>query len=381
MPTPSRARVALFWLVLVAIPLAAAVLALGVYGVVVTRPYLALDVRQTGDDDLAFDPELGFVRPPHASTRRTQTGVDYTIHTDRLGARVDAPGVETPNRVDLMTVGCSFSEGHGMANEQTYTSLVGRELGLTVANFAVGSYSGVQAALSLDRHADLHPRVVVYGLIEDHLRRNLDPCAPNFFPNCLQVPIVAGLEARAPVVTRVGPSGFDGLELTDALMKLRDDPSLVRRAWLGVRTAWHEYRDWRSRPVVAAQASMTDDNGIRGEAYAIRRMARSAQAMGATLVVLHVGRLDGLPADDPSRGWKPLPAALRAAIPPEVVFIDAVPAVAAFVREHPGERLTLTDRDDHPNARAHALFAQLIAATLRERGLAPPAATDPEPTP
>lgn len=369
MPVPSRARLVLFWLILVAIPLAAAAVALGVYGVVVTRPYLALDVRQTGDDDLAFDPELGFVRPPHASTRRTQPGIDYTIHTDRLGARVNAPGVETPAHVDLMTVGCSFSEGHGLANEQTYTELVGRELGLKVANFAVGSYSGVQAALSLERHADLRPKIIVYGLIEDHLRRNLDPCAPNFFPNCLQVPIVAGIEARTPHPTRVGPGGFDGLELTDQLMQLRDDPSLTRRAWLGLRTAWHEYRDWRSRPVVEAQASMTDDNAIRGEAYAVRRMAREAHRLGATLVVLHVGRLDGLPADDPSRGWRPLPPALRAALPPDVVFIDAVPAVAAFVKAHPDTKLVLTERDDHPNAQAHALFAHLLVDTLRARGL------------
>jgi hypothetical protein len=374
----SAPKLALFRLVLVAIPLSVAVAAAAWYGHVVTRPFMTLDVRQYGDNDLAFDRGIGFVRPPHATTRRTQPGIDYTIHTDRLGARVNAAGVETPARVTILTVGCSFSEGHGMANESTYTERLGRVFRVPVANFAVGSYSGVQSLLSLRRHASLAPKVVVYGLIEDHLRRDLDPCAPSFFPACLHVPTVGGFDRGEPAIVPVDATGLAGVELSDALMKLRDHPGMIDRTVLGLRAAWHDFHDWRDPAVVAAQAQMSDANQLRGEQFVLQQMARDADAMGATLVVLYMGRLDGLPADDPSRGWRPLPPALVASLPPRVVFIDSTPAVAHYYATHPGQSLTLTAADDHPNADAHALFAQLIAREVRKRGLLADALPAPE---
>jgi hypothetical protein len=378
MPLSAPAKLALFRLILVAIPLSVAAAAAAWYGHVVTRPFLTLDVRQSGDNDLAFDREIGFVRPPHATTRRTQTGVDYTIHTDRLGARVNAPGAETPERVALMTVGCSFSEGHGMENEATYTERLGRIFHVPVANFAVGSYSGVQSLLSLRRHAGLAPKVVVYGLIEDHLRRDLDPCAPSFFPVCLEVPIVRGFERGAPAIAQVQATSLAGVELSDELMKLRDHPTVLARTVLGLRAAWHDYRDWRNPAVASAQAQMTDANRLRAEQFVLQQMARDTRAIGATLVVLYMGRLDGLPADDPSRGWRPLPPGFAASLPAGVVFVDATRAVARHYAEHPDQPLTLTAADDHPNAAAHQLFAQLLARAIREHGLLADARATPE---
>ena len=368
-----KARLVAFHAVMWAIPLLVAAAALGVYGYVVAGRFADVPVRYEGDPDIVFDGGIGFVRAPEASTRRRQPGLDYTIHTDALGARVDAAGDRTPARVDILTVGCSFSEGHGLRNEQTYTSRLGRLLDARVANFAVGSYGGVQSALQLERHAGLAPKVIVYGLIEDHLRRNLDPCAPNFFPTCLRVPTVAGLDAGRPHFTPVPGSGLAGVDLTAELLALHDRPGVLARARAGLRATWHEYRDWRAPDVVAALAEAGDANRVPAELYVVRRMADVARRLGATLVVLHIGRLDGRPADDTSRGWRPLPPELVAALPPDVVFVDAVPAVAAFQRAHPDQPLVLSRTDEHPNARAHRLFAGLVAEAIRRRKLLPAA--------
>ena len=37
----------------------------------------------------------------------------------------------------------------------------------------------------LERNLDLRPRVVVYGVIQDHVKRNLSGCAPAYGPACL----------------------------------------------------------------------------------------------------------------------------------------------------------------------------------------------------
>jgi len=368
---PSPGKRLAFTAIMLAIPLAAVLAAIAAFGWQATAPYVDLDMRIVGDHDIAFDPVAGFVRPPHATTRRVHKRIDYTIHTDRLGARVDEPGVETPARVAILTVGCSFSEGHGMANADTYTSVLGRSLGVPVANFAVGSYSGVQAALALERHRDLRPRVVVYGLIEDHLRRNLDPCARSFFPNCLRVPTIVGLDGGEPSFTRVEAADLAGVQLTADLLELPRHPSLWNRSWLGLRTAWHEYRDWREASVREAQARINDANALAGELYVVRRMAAQARALDATLVVLHMGRLDGLPATDRTRGWRPLPDGFVEALPADVVFVDATGPVARHYARS-AKPLYLTRSDDHPNARAHGLFAKLLEREIVARGLLAP---------
>ena len=71
---------------------------------------------------------------------------------------------------------------------------------MPVANGAVSSYGTVSSHRALMRFKDLKPKVVIYGVIGDHLRRNLDPCAPSFHPPCLSVPHVVVDEEGALAV-------------------------------------------------------------------------------------------------------------------------------------------------------------------------------------
>jgi hypothetical protein len=74
-------------------------------------------VRYVGDNEIVFDPELGYRRPPNATTRRVEPDKEYNIYTDVRGARVNKPGEQTPDRVIILTVGDSFSEGYGLKND------------------------------------------------------------------------------------------------------------------------------------------------------------------------------------------------------------------------------------------------------------------------
>ncbi|MCG8588850.1 MAG: hypothetical protein MJE66_06125, partial [Proteobacteria bacterium] len=130
-------------LVLVSLLLA---LVLGVVGVVAivaaelaVRPYRGLTLRVEGDGwGTAADPEIGFAPAARSSIVRhhLDSGLRYNVHSDSRGLRVDGPGEETPERVDLLAIGGSFTWGHGVENAETYPQILGRTLGIKVANAA-----------------------------------------------------------------------------------------------------------------------------------------------------------------------------------------------------------------------------------------------------
>ena len=125
-------------------------------------------------DPLALpDPAIGLRPPPDAATLREhpRSGLAYHVFTDRRRARVNAPGEQTPERVELLTLGGSCAWGHGLENEATFTQRLGERLGAPAANLAFAGFGTVQALQLLEENADLGPRVVVYAFLEDHLRR------------------------------------------------------------------------------------------------------------------------------------------------------------------------------------------------------------------
>jgi hypothetical protein len=102
-------------------------------------------------------------------------------------------------------------------------------------------------------------------------------------------------------------------------------------------------------------------------------MAKAAESIDATLVVLYMGRLDGLPQDDLSLGWRPLPAGLREGLPAGVVFVDTTERVAAHYAKQPKRRLFVHQADGHPNGLAHALFARMLRQQILAHRLLPAA--------
>jgi hypothetical protein len=128
----SSMKFVIFYIITFLVPIVTLFIAISWYGLILADRY-RINVRYFGDNEIVFDPELGFRRPPNAATRRVAPGIDYNIYTDRRAARVNRPGAQTPDRVTILTVGDSFSEGYGFENQQTYTERLGAMLDVPVA--------------------------------------------------------------------------------------------------------------------------------------------------------------------------------------------------------------------------------------------------------
>jgi hypothetical protein len=311
------------------------------------------------------DAELGFVPLRNgesvieilASRRR------FTVYTDARRLRVEARGAQTPPAVDLLTLGCSFAWGHGVDGAETFTARLGHERGLRVANAAMAGYGTVQALGMLGREKELRPRVVLYAFIEDHLRRNLSPCAPSYAPFCRPVGWVrfdtAGRPALAPPPFELAnPAGAQAWQ-RDVAEHAGFAPShLLWRIWRDGRQVWN------------VLAPIQRDDPAAREAAArvlLAAMAEQTDAMGARLVVAAIPELTPGAA-------RPAPALLTRALPRQALLVDLYPAVAAY--ERAGNAPALTDPDDpHPSAAAHELFARALAEALDANGLLSEAST------
>jgi hypothetical protein len=125
-----------------------------------------------------FDPELGWSYiANHAGVQRFGSDsrpVDMIF--DEFGARVARAGDRHDRRrPSLLLVGCSFTMGHGLTHEESIAGQLERLPGfpLQVVNLAVQGYGTDQALLQLRRYMDhFNTRVVVYGFLCDHVRRN-----------------------------------------------------------------------------------------------------------------------------------------------------------------------------------------------------------------
>jgi len=338
----SVARRLLFWLLMLALPTGVIVLMLGLvsYWTVAKIP-----IRLSDDPIIAYDPEIGFVpRPNSRSTRADSPALTYHIYTDRRGARVSAPGEQTPDQADIVFIGDSFTWGHGVENLDTYASKVPKILGLTGANLALGSYGTTQALQMLRRNADLRPKLVVYPIITDHLRRNVSACAPSYYPFCADVSYVAVGPAGTFEIRPPRTNGVDRMYLQVQY----EQAGLAPMAWLT-----HGFDVAIARIAARAaeyQASrMSETSALH---YLLSELSSTAKDIGADLLVVFI----------PMAGLEEVPPAVAAAARElKFDFLD----VSEPMRKR-GRATELYLPDGHPNAAGHQFIAdQIITATQR----------------
>ena len=326
------------------------------------REYSSLDLVLEGDFPIEADDEIGFVPVRNGATvrRHPRSGLAYRLFTSDRRARVDAPGEKTPSPVDLMTIGCSFSWGHGVENHETYTAIVARRRGWRAANFAFASYGTVQAAQMLERNLDLRPRVIVYGVIQDHVKRNLSGCAPAYGPACLPCAWV----------------DFDGNGKPFLHPPDRDAYAFNRRFW---DTFFFRRGSWPRRlagtigaGVRRIQGGTAFDPGVPATRQAglellLGRMRDLARRVEAHLLIVYIPYLERGGTNPPPPA---LAAALRSVTGEGVTVLDLTPVVA---RHHadPARPPLRFERDAHPNPAAHALIAGEVEAALLRSGALP----------
>ena len=127
------------------------------------------------------DQQLGWYnRPRIKQTAVTVVGRPHTISSLENGARVTSNSPTSGRdgvRRDVIFIGCSFTHGFGLNDDETYAWKVqAARPAWNVHNFGVNGYGTCQAYMLLKRLFERdkwHKPVVIYGFIDDHEDRNV----------------------------------------------------------------------------------------------------------------------------------------------------------------------------------------------------------------
>ena len=310
-----------------------------------------IPLMSEGDGLLVFDPEIGARANPSSHAKRIYPAVAnrqpfaFDIYTDDRGARVDGPGQRSPERVDVLAIGDSFSWGYALANEDTWARHLSRELDTSVSNFAMAAYGTTQSLQILRRNGDLAPKLIVYGIIAHHFERNVTPCLPSYYPFCFNASYVSWNEAGEP---RIVPPQSNGVRrFQQHLAGDFTNPVTWLSHGIDVIRGRIEYGR-------AAYSTPSDEKKEEALAFLLREMERSAEEIGAKLLVVY------LPTN-----YYSAPKALHRIVG-DIRLLDLT---EAFQREKAKGADIYIVGDGHPNKAAHALISQEIAKYVRDNGL------------
>lgn len=332
-------------------------------GLVGLSSYVALqyradiDMHIKGDWPIEGDSLIGFVTAKQALTTRIHTKKDLTfnVFTDARGIRVNADSKQTPDKVNILTIGGSFSWGYGMENEETYTEILRHKLNVSVANLSFGSYGTVQSLQLLQRNSDLQPKIIVYGFINDHLRRNLSPCAPSLAPFCLPVAYIDFGANGTPYI--------HGPRMEYSSEAGRRSFEIITSGEFGVKNVL-----WGAKAIFSNLKNRfvfnyADSKELRQEGmlYLMSKMTLEAKRLGALLVVVYIPELERVYTSPP-------PSELIDALNPDILFIDMSRTVTRYYEDERNPSLRF-ERDSHPNHLAHELIADEILNALENRAV------------
>jgi hypothetical protein len=283
-----------------------------------------------------FDPDLGWSYIPDRSVtqRFGSYGRPVAMHFNDIGARVGEPGRRfDPALPTVVFVGDSYTFGHGVTYEESFVGQFEKNSGLPyqVVNLGVQGYGTDQALLILKRHSrDFNIKAVVYAFLLDHVRRNDNADRRLIFPGAKFL----GTKPRFALRR-------DG-KLEEVESPRRYEEMSQIRIWQLLQLAWAKYGPGPSMDLTRAL---------------VEEMKEEVESHGATFIMVLWTNRHAMP-----------PGQLSGELFPGIrlnVIDTGAGAPADWDSYHiPGEY--------HPDARAHARVAALLAEKFRELGLAPP---------
>lgn len=303
------------------------------------------------------DQELGYKLSPNVSL----VSLGRSEFTDARGARI-SPGEQNKKRVDIIVTGGSFAYGLGLSHRRTFSTQLEEKLGVSTYNIAVSGYGTLTAMLRLRNFLDLKPKVVIYALIDDHLSRNVIPCARSRGNLCRSAPYLAPGEKSGVVVLPPAKEWggwsfrhFEEIETAHAF------------GWRDVY--WAFLRDW-------LKVSGQDTAGINARIekklppqfyldafrYQLTEWSRLAQQNDFALVVLYIPDLQ-----NPQAARKEILAVLaEMQNKRQLYYVDASPLLGRYLQsQQRGQALCLSADDCHPNAEAQRIFTEALAPKIR----------------
>lgn len=163
-------------------------IALGLIAVVVSLLAGEMALRTLGfqlrrlevNNDQAFaeeDDVLGWVN--RSGTSYSAEPGHVAMHFEPDGRRSDAAGNKPASLPRVLVVGCSFTQGYGVADDETYSHFVNSALpSAELLNYGTGGYSTYQSLLRIKSYfqsAHAATPLVIYGFLENHIYRNSAP--------------------------------------------------------------------------------------------------------------------------------------------------------------------------------------------------------------
>lgn len=230
---------------------------------------------------------------------------------------------------EVVFIGCSFTFGWGVADRETFPArLQQRHPDWRVMNLGVPAYSGYQSLLRLEQliAAGIKPKRVLYGYMQGHELRNI---AHPLWTYMIEKYSTQGMVA-VPFATLDGGQG---------LVRHPPEryPGWPLRGWLAMVPLMERYWAMRSR-----QDRMDDRMEIADQVVlAMRKLCRD-NGIEFAMVLLQAQAV-----------WKDHYARLLGSRDIRLIDCSVEPTADMVVPE-----------DGHPNARAHAFYADCIEKAL-----------------
>jgi hypothetical protein len=311
---------------------------------------------------LTADPELGFAVAPGYAGDGIWGDASIPVHTDRSGARRDAPDRPAVENPELVAVGCEQTFGIGVAHAATYAARLGAALRWSTCNFGIPYHGGAGALLAMKRAIRLKPKVVVYGFYTTHMVRNVSPCVTEDGPIYREIPTIDVGERRV----RLPSTPLLDAELADQW--LLDKPSLMNKPGLMLQLKWRLIEELMATRLSLLEFIPKDAGGVTEIAaatcFVLAQMDETAAAGGTTVVVVYIPVCARSPVLPLFPGVKVATQALR-----HTILVDMA---EPFEQELARGRPLLTPNMETLNPAAHQLIAQAVASALVQRGLATP---------
>jgi hypothetical protein len=313
-----------------------------------------------GGTYFVYDPLLGYA--PSLNVRASFVSGErrFELLTDNIGARIASLSSSSTGKVDILGVGCSFTWGDNVDYKDAYLNVIAQKTGLSVSNIAMPSYGTTSAFLSLRKFVHLKPRVVIYGLIEDHLVRNLIPCARCDAPFCRATPFVDF--DPAPYIHP--PRSFlnvDTFEYSQSFLA-RHKFGLIDVKWAFLKDVFsltkHMSSDMNEKYDLRAEDLAYQKAAFQ---FLIEQMVDLCKKNGIKLVVVYI--------PDPDSIFPP-PAPIRTLSKyvdgKDVFFVDLTQSFLEYARRF-GKKslLSLDGKDSHPSEVAHSLIADKILPIIK----------------
>lgn len=308
------------------------------------------------------DSELGFFHRPDMSfdlpfgiTKRKSVSI---IHNER-GVRVPSTSSTPVREADIVFIGCSQTWGMNVDSNDIYPELVGKNLGVTIANLGVASYGGVSSYLLLKRFWDLNPKIVVYGMWHNHMERNISQYAVST-PCYLPKPHVKINNNSEPILIIPDQDTTDCLEKN--MQYVRDlgsghpEYSFLRDLY------WHmnvgmlgKFKSFGNDLKETVQKSQK----IKEEAtaFVFHQLAKEVKENQAQLVIVYMSEYRKTPMESIPKFLADQATSL------DILLVDVTSALQATADKVGKEALAIPE-DGHLSALGHKIIAEQIVEHL-----------------